>query len=407
MASAKYEKVKQEIFQLHEDNLSNGEIAKHLSIKYGEKYERSGVQKFLKREYPNYNPRSSFGANWSQSRQMRKQNPQNAIEQQMLESGLVQDYGSNWKHAWLKDKNGASIFVRNTSEIIPFDQMRADFIDEMKQYSPIYPTIERQEIKEKHLLVIDPSDIHVNKLATQEETNGIYNSEIAVKRVKEAIESILQKSSGFPLDKIVLVIGNDVLNTDNTSNSTTKGTPQDVSNRWYEGFRMAKQMYIDAIELLLTRANVEVIHVMSNHDYTSGFMLADSVYSWFRNCENVSFNLEVKHRKYFKWGSNLIGLSHGDKFKSMDAPLLMANEAPQLWAGTYYRYFYLHHIHHHTKTKFQSGKDYQGVTVQHLRSPSPADLWHFDSGYTHAKQAIEAFIHHETQGQVCCITHNF
>jgi len=311
-----------------------------------------------------------------------------------------------FSHGWLKTDK-ASIFIRNKTEIVSFDEMREDFIKEMKEHSPKFEKIKRENVNDRHLLVIDPSDIHVNKLSSEEETGQVYNSEIAVKRVKDAIDGILSKSSGFPLDKIVLVIGNDVLNTDNTMNTTTKGTNQDVSNRWYEAFRMAKQMYIDVISKLVQVADLEVIHVMSNHDYVSGWMLADSLYSWYRNHDNITFDTKVRHRKYFKWGNNLIGLSHGDKFKSSDAPLLMANEAPKMWSETYYRYFYLHHIHHKVQTKFQSGKDYQGVTVQHLRSPSPEDLWHMDSGYCHSKQAIEAFIHHKEDGQVCCLTHNF
>jgi hypothetical protein len=403
----KYQRHTEEALKLYQDGYSQRQICKLLTQLHGSKFDQSHLGKAL-RNHPGYKPRAFQGGdNISNQKPMPDWYREDKIEKQIAENGLTVGAGVDWKHAWLKDKNGASIFVRNTSEIIGFDEMRKEFIADMESYAPKYDKHIRKPITDKHLLIIDPSDIHVNKLSTKEETGEEYNSEIAVNRVKDAIEGVLQKASGFPLDKIILILGNDCLNTDGITNATTKGTTQDVSHRWYEGFRLAKQMYVDVIESLMQEADVEVVHVMSNHDYVSGWMLADSVYSWFRNCKNVTFNLEVRHRKYLKWGNNLIGLSHGDKFKAMDAPLLMANEAPQYWAETYYRYFLLHHIHHHTKTKFQSGKDYQGVTVQHLRSPSPADLWHFDSGFTHAKQAIEAFIHHETDGQVCCITHNF
>ena len=90
-----------------------------------------------------------------------------------------------------------------------------------------------------------------------------------------------------------------------------------------------------------------------------------------------------------------------------DRPLLMANEAPSLWAKTKYRYVYLHHIHHKQTTKFQSGKDYQGVTVEYLRSPSGSDAWHHRNGYVGAKKAIEAFIHSKDYGQIARLTHLF
>jgi hypothetical protein len=400
---SKYRKHLKRFIELHKEGYTTRQICSICEVEFGCNFDQSATVKALNTS-PEYKPKLRFGGKHS----LKDIKPlPNAIEKQIEENGLSNNVNVNWKHAWLKDKDGASIFIRNINEVVSFGEMRKDLVAELKKYSPSFKKIERKPVTDPHLLIIDPSDIHVNKKATQEETDGEYNSEIAVKRVKDAINGILQKAAGFPLDKIVLAIGNDVLNVDNKNNTTTSGTPQDVSNRWYEGFRIAKQMYVDIIETLLPYADVEVVHIMSNHDYVSGWMLADSVYSWFRNCKNITFNLDVKHRKYFKWGNNLIGLSHGDKFKSADAPLLMANEAPKLWAETHYRYFLLHHIHHHVKVKFQSGKDYQGVTVQHLRSPSPADLWHFDSGYTHAKQAIEAFIHHKEDGQVCCITHNF
>ena len=136
-------------------------------------------------------------------------------------------------------------------------------------------------------------------------------------------------------------------------------------------------------------------------------MLADSVYCWFRNHKNVSFDVSNAHRKYFIYGKNLIGSSHGDGAKMADMPLLMANEAPLQWANTFYRYIYLHHIHHKDVTKFKSGKDYQGVTVEYLRSPSGTDSWHHRNGYQHAPKAIEAFIHNKQFGQVARISHNF
>ena len=71
-----------------------------------------------------------------------------------------------------------------------------------------------------------------------------------------------------------------------------------------------------------------------------------------------------------------------------DMPLLMANEQPKMWSDTKFRYCYLHHIHHKDVTKFKSGKDYIGVTVEYLRSPSGTDGWHSRNGYT-SQKAVE------------------
>ena len=328
----------------------------------------------------------------------------NVFEAKLDDSNF--NLNSKWSHGWLKTKE-ASIFIKNKEGIISFDEMRAKFITEMSEYSPSYKKVKRKDITDKHLLVIDIADLHIGKLADKSETGDSYNSDIGVKRALEGVNGILSKAKGFPIDKILFIIGNDVLHIDNANKSTSAGTTQDVDGMWYKNYEIARDLYINIIETLITVANVHVVHNPSNHDYISGFMLADSVYCWFRNHKNVSFDVSNAHRKYFIYGKNLIGSSHGDGAKMADMPLLMANEAPLQWANTFYRYIYLHHIHHKDVTKFKSGKDYQGVTVEYLRSPSGTDSWHHRNGYQHAPKAIEAFIHNKQFGQVARISHNF
>ena len=313
---------------------------------------------------------------------------------------------SNWSHGWLKTKE-ASIFIKNKEGIISFDEMRAKFITEMSEYSPVYKKVRRKPITDKHLLVIDIADLHIGKLADKSETGDKYNSDIGVKRALEGVKGILSKAKGFPIDKILFIIGNDVLHIDNANKSTSAGTTQDVDGMWYKNYEIARDLYIKIIEMLVNVADVHIVHNPSNHDYISGFMLADSIYCWFRKHKHISFDVSNAHRKYFIYGKNLIGSSHGDGAKMQDMPLLMANEAPLQWANTFYRYIYLHHIHHKDVTKFKSGKDYQGVTVEYLRSPSGTDSWHHRNGYQHAPKAIEAFIHNKQFGQCARLTHLF
>jgi hypothetical protein len=211
---------------------------------------------------------------------------------------------------------------------------------------------------------------------------------IAIENAKKGVCGILEKSSGFPIDKVLFVIGNDVLHTDNAISTTTKGTPQDTQLMWYDAFVIARQLYVGIIEALMELAPVHVVHNVSNHDYVSGFMLADSISCYFHNQQQVTFDVDMRHRKYFMYGNSLIGLSHGDGAKMEQLPLLMANEVPYDWAQTKYRYIYLHHVHHKNMWKFNSAKDYQGVTVEYMRSPSGADSWHSRNGYQHAPKAI-------------------
>ena len=158
------------------------------------------------------------------------------------------------------------------------------------------------------LLVVDPADIHIGKLASSFETGEDYNNQIAVNRVKEGVDGILRKSSGFNIDQIVLVVGNDILHIDTPRRTTTSGTPQDTDGMWYENFLIAKKLYIDVIDQLMKVADVHIMYNPSNHDYTNGFFLADAIKSWYKDCENVSFDVSISHRKYYQYGNSLIGI---------------------------------------------------------------------------------------------------
>ena len=288
-------------------------------------------------------------------------------------------------HYWHKGKH-FSLHVKN--KVVSPEELRDDIIKAMDKHSPSYKKIKRTKSENGHLLVIDPADIHIGKLSSSFETGEDYDSQIAVKRVKKGVKGILQKSNGFKIDKILFVGGNDILHIDTPKRVTTAGTPQDTHGMWYDNFLTAKKLYVDILETLISVADVHFVYNPSNHDYMSGFMLSDSIQSWFRKCKNITFDCSIAHRKGFMYGQNLIGTTNGDGAKLADIPLIMANEFSKEWAETKHRYVYTHHIHH------KSSKYYHGITVESLRSPSATDSWHHRNGYgIGGVKAVEGFIH--------------
>lgn len=283
-----------------------------------------------------------------------------------------------------------------------FEQFYKDLLSELSELPNKPKTFSRQRLveDEAYLLVVDPCDAHINKLADSYETGEDYNSQIAVQRVKEGVEGILEKTKGFPIDKILFIAGNDILNIDTPKRTTTSGTPQDTDVNWYRGFLMAKELYIDVLKRLLEVGDVHFVHNPSNHDWQHSWFLADVIQTYFKDCSNITFDCTLMHRKYFTYGKNLIGSTHGDGAKQSDLPLLMAHESED-WSKCKHKYVYSHHVHH------KSAKDYMGVCVESLRSPSSADGWHSRNGYQHSPQAIEGFLHSKEHGQIARITHIF
>ncbi len=276
----------------------------------------------------------------------------------------------------------------------------------IETHSPYYKKVRRKKGC-NHLLVVNPADIHIGKYANDLETGSEYDVETACMRVIEGLEGLIAKSQGFGIERVLFCIGNDVLHIDNVYNATTKGTRQDVDGKWWMHFEFALGLYVKCVEILREIAPVDVVHSMSNHDYQSGFHLAHALKSWFRKDSEVNFDISVAYRKYYKYGKNLIGLEHGDGAKMDNLPLLMAQEKPEMWSETEYRYWYLHHLHHKIKHKWRDAKDFIGVTVEYMRSPSGTDSWHKRKGYCGVPKAVEGFIHEKSSGQVARLVHYF
>jgi hypothetical protein len=286
------------------------------------------------------------------------------------------------------------------SNEIDYLKLKDVIIKEMKTHAPKFTKLKRDKLSDEHLLVIDPADVHIGKLATSFECGEDYNNQIAVQRVLEGVDGILQKSNGFNIDKILFIGGNDILHIDTPDRKTTSGTAQDTDGMWYNNFLIAKKLYIEVLEKLIGIADVHFTFNPSNHDYTNGFFLADVIQTYFKDCKNITFDCSIAHRKYYTYHTNLIGTTHGDGAKPQDLPLLMAQESNE-WSATKHRYIYTHHIHHKTS------KDFVGVCVESLRSPSGTDSWHHRKGYEHAPKAVEGFLHSKVNGQVARLTHIF
>lgn len=347
----------------------------------------------LKRE-KGYTQRSMMSA--------KKENGQvMSIEEYCTSYGIPEEHVKSYK---LVTHTGDAFYNIQSNNVSSeaLENFYKDLVEEIKNHAPKAPPTVTWKSKDgdNHCLVIDPADIHIGKLCTDFDTGNVYNEDIAVLRVLEGIDGILEKVQGFDIDQILFVGGNDVLHIDTPKRTTTSGTPQDTDGMFHSNFLKAKKLYIDCILKLREIAPVHFVFNPSNHDYMSGFFLADVVATYFTHFDDVSFDIDLKHRKYFKYGNNLIGTTHGDGAKNSDLGPLMAHES-RYWSSCKHRYIYTHHVHH------KNSKDFIGVTVESLRSPSGSDRWHTTNGYTGVPKAVEGFLHHVNYGQVGRFTHIF
>ena len=301
-------------------------------------------------------------------------------------------------HYWYKGQNFS---IHAKGETFDLQSWGEDIIKEVKKHAPTYKKIKRTNSKNARLLVISPADVHIGKLSSAFETGKEYNQEIAIKRALDGVKGILNEVGDKKIDQILFIAGNDILHTDTTKRTTTSGTPQDTDGSWFENYMKAQKLYIDILEMLVTVADVHFLHTMSNHDFMSGFFLAQSIEAFFSGNKNITFDCSPKPRKYYRYHNCLLGFSHGDGNKTADIPNLMAIEAKEDWSKVDHRWFFTGHIHH------KQAKDFIGVCWESLRSPSESDSWHQKKGYTGAPKAIEGFLFHKQYGQTNRISYFF
>lgn len=330
---------------------------------------------------------------------------------------------ANWRGFWHKTKEYSSFFVNAEAKQAEEDRFSL-LIDDIKRHAPKYKKRKVDPVGD-HMLVLPQADIHVGKWAGQDETGKAYNSTLAVERARLGTDSLVAKARMFGTKSFTVCIGNDILHTDN-GHATTSGTPQDTDGSWFSNYRLARQLYVTIIEQLALYGDVYLVFVPSNHDWRTGYSLAETVAAHFVNHPNVHSMVTERHRKYLVYGKNLIMFSHGDGAKEKDLHWLLATEASEAWSKTSHRYIYLGHLHHKIRKVqgHQNGqleKDKIGFTeidvtvnavagrdvnIEYVRSPSEADGWHDRNGYV-SKPAMEAFLHHVTEGQVARFTHWF
>ncbi len=247
------------------------------------------------------------------------------------------------------------------------------------------------------MLEVAIPDLHMGKLAWAKETGyQNYDITIAQKVHDQAIEKIMDRTSGLKFDKIVYVVGNDLLNADNAQNTTTGGTPQHCDVRFQKTFRTTRMMVSAAIQRLRSRGPVLVPVVPGNHDTLSSWCLGHSLeclvegYGW----KDVYIDNGPTKRKYVEWGKVMLMLTHGDKGKHAGYPLLMATEQREMFGRTAFHEVHLGHLHGLLT------REINGVRVRVLSALTATDAWHSEMGYVGNVRAAEGIIWDRQEGNV-------
>ena len=295
------------------------------------------------------------------------------------------------KSMWLITASFERIPADEAERAAALEAIYARFDAKAPHYEPVaYPEIDRP-----YSCLIGMEDVHLGKRCWGREVGRDFDLRIAKEYYRETFADLLSRAAAsYGLAEIVITVGSDLTHVDTGSLTTTAGTQMQADGRFELVWETAEELLFWAFSDAAKIAPVRGIWKPGNHDYRTSYGLARTVKARFHNHPNISFDIGPNPHKYHRFGTNLIGLVHGDKIKPDKLPRLMMRERPRDMADTT-----CHEIligHRHASEKWVDS--FNGVIVRQLRSLSETDDWHNSEGFLSDDQAAEAYIYHRDRG---------
>lgn len=291
--------------------------------------------------------------------------------------------------------------LKKRNELISIRREIEQLKDEVKREARP-PKVMSYSIRDSgNLLELMIPDLHAGKLSWSKETGyADYDLSISIATYRRAIDSLIEQVQGYKIDKIVLGVGNDLLQTDNIQGTTYSGTKVDTDSRYHKVYSTVRRMLCEVIEKLRLIAPVEVKLVPGNHDTLSTFTLGDSLECKFDAYPDVAVDNNPTKHKTVEWGKCFLVLTHGHEGKQSDYGMWMASKYPDVFGRTKFREIHVGHKH-------KSALDEKfGVRVRTLSALCPPDAWHSDNNFTGNLRTAEALVWNKERGLVAQFYHN-
>ena len=300
-------------------------------------------------------------------------------------------------------------WLKRIDPTMNIQKIREELVEDLV---PLFDSVPRIAIRpssfledDSHLLEINACDLHIGKIGIKGDE---YNIEIARDRMLNALEHLIKRSSGFYIEEILFVVGNDFLNADGDwpVPSTTRGTPQFNTDKHMDMYRAGRKLLIECINMLIEISHVHVMVIPGNHDRESMMHIGDAMEIYYENNENVSVDNSMSMMKAYRYGRCLIINDHGDGPKLNDLPGIVSQRYRDVWSEV--KYVEVHRGHYHTNKayKMQAVEELNGLTVRNLSSMSATDEWHDMKGYVGNVKKASAFVWNKYNGVQAKLNYN-
>lgn len=222
--------------------------------------------------------------------------------------------------------------------------------------------------------IVDP---HIGAMSHGRETGESNDLKIGVGRVGSTLQRLIGESP--PADTGVIINTGDFYHADDQRNVTpASGHQLDVDGRSHKVKWAGVNMLRTTIDLALQRhKRVIVKNLKGNHDPESALWLNISLGLFYSNEERVEIDTEDANNDHFfhLFGVNYTGATHGHTMKPDRMYVMMAEDNPEYWNASLYRWCIFGHIHHETKKQIGS------LICESFSQPVPRDSFAHSHGY--------------------------
>lgn len=239
------------------------------------------------------------------------------------------------------------------------------------------------------LAVYPMGDPHVGMLSWAPETGESFDLGKARELMCGAMSELVMRG---PRTRQALICNlGDFYHSDNAQNRTARsGHALDVDGRWPKVLQVGVEILVFMIDRALEHhERVRVINAIGNHDDHSAVFLSAFLGAYYRNEPRVEIDQSPTARHYFRFGRNLVGVTHGHNQKIDELESIMAAERPVDWGETEHRFWYIGHLHHSIR------KEKRGCMLEVFRTLSPRDAWSAFAGYRSGRDMHRIALHRE------------
>lgn len=296
------------------------------------------------------------------------------------------------------------IWLERKTEEIRTNLLAKEFSTEALKIAPKLPKVTYKKSNSKHLFELGLPDMQLGRMVQAEEAGHEIDVDLQIKQADQVVDRLIGYADAFSATRCIFPIGNDFFDTNSADMATKHGTPQQDDIRWKRTYQLGCQFITRTIEKLRQIAAVDVLVIPGNHDEDKIWHLGEYVSAWFSKDKYVQVDNTMRKRKYYAFGKNLLGLTHGYWERNNKLDSLMAYEVPQLWAASTHREWHLGDKHHKVDMILKTNELENGVVVRILRNLAHPSVWEFDKGFVGSLHAGESFLWHEEEGVVAQFT---